>query len=96
LVAISGAVRLRSLGDDDVITFRVVDALVVTVLVVVIEEEQVTDRVGEFGFFWKRLMMKIISFIDSKKKNFSILTQDALFDVHYLVIILCLEYFECI
>jgi hypothetical protein len=40
---------------DDVTTLRVVGELVVTLLVVVTEEEQATDRDGEIGFFWKRL-----------------------------------------
>ncbi len=65
-IVVSGAVRLRSLGDDVVITLRVVGEVVVTILEVVVEEEQVTDRVGEVDFFWKRLMKKILYFIDLK------------------------------
>jgi hypothetical protein len=54
------------LGDDVVITLRVVGEVVVTILEVVVEEEQVTDRVGEVDFFWKRLMKKNLYFIDLK------------------------------
>jgi hypothetical protein len=95
-IIVSGAVRLRSLGDD-VITLRVVDALVVRLLGIVIEEEEeeeVTNRGGEVGFFWKRLRIDIIILLIKKQRIIQslVLTQYALFDVHHLVIIRFLEY----
>jgi len=57
-MVVSGAVRLRALGDD-VITLRLTDELRVFVLVVVTEEEEeMIDRGGEIVFFWKRLKMR--------------------------------------
>jgi hypothetical protein len=46
-VIVSGAVRLRSLGDD-LVTLPVSDELI---LLVVVIEEQTTDRGGEIGCF---------------------------------------------
>jgi hypothetical protein len=54
-VIVSGAVRLRSLGDD-LVTLPVSDELI---LLVVVIEEQTTDRGGEIGCFWKRLKTDI-------------------------------------